>query len=87
MLAAQEANAEALRQYPNVLGTATGSRQVKGRYTGEICLQVLVSRKYRADELSPDDVIPAEVPGPDGLPVRSDAIEVGAFLPAQIDSR
>jgi hypothetical protein len=85
--AAQESNSKSLREYPNVVGTATGPRRRKGRYTSQVCVQVFVSKKYPLAELPKAARIPAHVPGPDGVPVPTDVVEVGAFLPAQIDGR
>ena len=56
----------------NVVGVGVGLRQVQGVWTNTISLVVMVRKKLPASQLSPDDLIPAEI---EGVPV--DVQEVG----------
>jgi hypothetical protein len=56
----------------NVLGVGVGFRHRGGRRTEEISLIVMVRRKQPAAELSPQDLVPAQI---DGVPI--DVHEVG----------
>jgi hypothetical protein len=75
----QNKNHDALKALPNVVGTATGLRQRKGRYTNEICVQVFVSQKVPLEDLPKPAIIPRQVVGTRGEKTRTDVIEVGPF--------
>jgi hypothetical protein len=83
----QEQQSENLLHLPNVVATATGYRQRKGRFTRQVCIQVFVSRKYPPDRLSDLDKVPSKVTSPDGWAVRVDVIEVGGIGPLEDTAR
>jgi hypothetical protein len=70
--AVKEAHESALMKKKNVVGVGVGLRQENGAYTDEVAIIVMVTHKVSADQLDPDDLIPAEI---DGVPV--DVQEVG----------
>jgi hypothetical protein len=70
--AAQTRHAEQLMRLANVQGTAVGLAKVKGQYTDQIALVVLVSVKLPLNQLAPEDVIPRDLDG-----VRVDVQEIG----------
>ncbi len=55
----------------NVVGVGIGLRMRGGESTGEIALIVMVTDKVPSAELSPEDVIPAEI---DGVPIDVHAV-------------
>src|ERR1035438_4719461 len=57
---------------PGVTAVGLGSKETGGRPTGELALKVFVTIKRPADQLTADELIPAEV---DGL--RTDVIQSG----------
>ena len=59
--AAQELHAERLLKLPNVVGTGTGFRQLRGRIGTEVCVQVFVQQKLDAAELPDWAIVPREV--------------------------
>jgi hypothetical protein len=62
---------------PNVVGVGVGFRWIGGRPTDQPAIIVSVRRKVRADELTPEDMVPSEL---DGVPVdvqESGDIEAG----------
>jgi hypothetical protein len=71
---AQELNQDSLLGYPNVIGVATGFRERGGKVTGDIVVQVFVSRKVADAQLGPADVIPKRVSGWEGA-AQTDVIE------------
>jgi hypothetical protein len=56
----------------NVVGVGTGFRQKGGQTTGTPAVVVMVERKVPSAQLSPQDLIPAQI---EGVPV--DVVEVG----------
>jgi hypothetical protein len=63
---------KALLHKKNVVGVGIGLRQKGGRFTDQVVLTVMVSRKEPASQLACRDQIPSEL---DGVPV--DVQEVG----------
>ena len=63
-----------LMSCPNVVGTAIGLRQRRGKSTGEFCLVVMVAKKLPAENLPADSILPRELDG-----VAVDVLETGAF--------
>ena len=70
--AVKRAHQEILLQKANVIGLAIGYRTRADLLTDELALIVLVDRKYRPEQLSPEDLLPAEI---DGVPL--DVQQVG----------
>ena len=84
--AAQELHAERLLEFPNVVGTGTGYRQVRGRFGNEVCVQVFVQGKLDSSELPEWAVVPREVHlGEERM--RVDVIDVGFVFAAQDTTR
>lgn len=84
--AAQELHAERLISLPNVVGTGTGFRELRGRITSEVCVQVFVQGKLDPRELPEWAVVPREVHlGEDRM--RVDVIDVGFVFAAQDTTR
>ena len=84
--AAQELHAERLLKFPNVVGTGTGYRQVRGRFGNEVCVQVFVQGKLDSSELPEWAVVPREVHlGEERM--RVDVIDVGFVFAAQDTTR
>ena len=71
----QELNQDTLLGYPNVIGVATGFRERGGQRTGEIVVQVFVSRKLADAQIGVADVIPKRVSGWEGATAQTDVIE------------
>ena len=73
-----ESNLTDLMKRPNVVGAEIGYRERGGKETDEVVVQVLVERKVPSEELSPKELLPAElaVEDDDG-PVGVDVVEVG----------
>ena len=73
-----ESNLTELMKRPNVVGAEIGYRERGGKETDEVVVQVLVERKVPSEELSPKELLPAElaVEDEDG-PVGVDVVEVG----------
>jgi Peptidase family S64 len=84
--AAQELHAERLLKFPNVVGTGTGYRQLRGRFGNEVCVQVFVQGKFDPSELPEWAVVPREVHLRDER-VRVDVIDVGFVFAAQDTTR
>ena len=84
--AAQELHTERLLKFPNVVGTGTGYRQLRGRFGTEVCVQVFVQGKLDAAELPDWAVVPREVHLGDER-VRVDVIDVGFVYAAQDTTR
>ncbi len=84
--AAQELNAERLLRFPNVVGTGTGFRQLRGRFGNEVCVQVFVQGKLDPSELPEWAVVPREVHLGDER-IRVDVIDVGFVFAAQDTTR
>jgi hypothetical protein len=61
-----------LLNFENVLGVGIGLRQKGGDYTDEVALIVMVKKKMKMNELTPENLIPAELDG-----VTVDVQEVG----------
>ena len=55
--------AQRLLANPNVVAVGTGPKIVDGEATGEPAIRVFVRRKLRADQVPPDELIPAEIDG------------------------
>jgi hypothetical protein len=68
----KEAHEQRLLRMANVVGVGVGLRRRAGAQSREVAIVVLVSRKVPRIQLSPKDVIPAEI---EGVPV--DVQEVG----------
>jgi hypothetical protein len=66
--------ADELMSKANVVGVAVGLKKTAGEYTTETVLVVMVSEKFPASQLAPEDMIPAEI---EGVPV--DVQETGVF--------
>jgi hypothetical protein len=64
--------ADELMTKEHVVGVGMGMAKVKGEYTDELALVVLVDKKVPMDELAPPDRIPATIEG-----VRVDVQETG----------
>ena len=82
-----ESNLTDLMKRPNVVGAEIGYRERGGKATDEVVVQVLVERKMPSEELSPKELLPAElaVEDHDG-PVGVDVVEVGRIeLPISTD--
>ncbi len=60
----------------NVVGVGVGLRSRGGRFTDEVALVVMVSKKYLLADLPADELLPTEI---EGIPV--DVQEVGAIAP------
>jgi hypothetical protein len=56
----------------NVVGVGIGLRKIDDNYTDEVAIVVMVKKKMTMDEVSPEDLIPAELDG-----VTVDVQEVG----------
>jgi len=63
---------EFLREKANVVGVGVGLQMKGGKPTGEIAIVVLVREKVPADQLAPEDVLPAQL---EGVPI--DVHEIG----------
>ncbi len=63
---ARAVHLQRLREYPNVVGTGVGLREVGGEVTEQIALRVYVSRKLPVEDLAPEDMLPREI---DGIPI------------------
>ncbi|NVM00945.1 MAG: hypothetical protein HWN67_01295 [Candidatus Helarchaeota archaeon] len=63
-----------LMKYPNVLQISIGTKEVKGKDTGEYCYTVLVKRKVPKSRLDPNEIIPSELDGlkTDVVPVETE---------------
>lgn len=72
--AVQAKYADALMQYPHVVGVAIGMAQVNGNYTDEPALVVLVDEKVPEAQLALEDILPHELEG-----VRVDVQATGVF--------
>jgi hypothetical protein len=83
---AQELHADRLLALPNVIGTGTGYRQVRGRFGNEVCVQVFVQGKLDPSELPEWAIVPREVHLGDER-VRVDVIDVGFVFAAQDTTR
>lgn len=83
----QELHTGELMRLPNVVGTATGLRQRRGKYGNRVCVQVFVQRKYPVSHLPPWALVPRELAGADGEPVGVDVIEAGFVYAAQDTTR
>jgi hypothetical protein len=83
----QELNAPNLMALPNVVGTGTGYRQRKGRFTKAPAVQVFVQRKYPRNQLPDWALLPEEVTAADGSAVPVDVIEGGFVYAAQDTTR
>ncbi len=59
---------------PNVVGVGIGYRVTRGQETDTAAIVVMVSRKFPANQLSPDALIPSTI---EGVPV--DVQEIGAL--------
>ena len=59
---------------PNVVGVGVGYRIARGQQTDTVVIIVMVSQKLPANQLKPDELIPAEI---EGIPV--DVQEKGAL--------
>ena len=70
--AVMKTHEEALLSKPNVVGVGVGLRQQGGVMGEELAVVVLVRRKVPAEQLAPEDLIPAQI---EGVPV--DVQEVG----------
>ncbi len=70
--AVKEAHGSELMSKANVVGVGTGLRHKRGKLTDEAALVVMVSKKLPPSQLSPGDMIPAQI---EGVPV--DVQEVG----------
>ncbi len=70
--AVQQAHVDELMAKANVVGVGVGLRKVRGAYTDQVALVVMVRRKLPRHQLAPTDFIPNEI---DGVPV--DIQEVG----------
>ncbi len=84
--AAQELHAERLLRLPNVVGTGTGYRQLRGRFGNEVCVQVFVQGKLDPSELPEWAVVPREVHH-GAQRMRVDVIDVGFVFAAQDTTR
>lgn len=63
-----------IRSKPNVLSWRSDLTKIKnGKSTGEPCITVFVTRKIRASELKPDELIPPEIDG-----VKTDVVELAS---------
>jgi hypothetical protein len=51
---------------PGVVGVGVGLRQRGGAYTDEVCIVVMVHRKYPPSDLRPEELLPAAL---EGVPV------------------
>ncbi len=71
-LSVMKAHESELLRKANVVGVGVGLRRRGSKYTKELALVVMVRKKVPADQLAPDDLIPAQI---DGIPV--DVQEVG----------
>jgi hypothetical protein len=74
ILAVKQKYERTLLRKKNVVGLGVGLREKEGQVTDEVVLTVLVRQKEPADQLQPQDRIPAEL---DGVPV--DVKEVGTL--------
>jgi hypothetical protein len=70
--AVKQAHEAELLSKPNVVGVGVGLREKNGISTGDVGLVVLVEKKVPGEQLSPQEMIPAEI---EGVPV--DVQEVG----------
>lgn len=59
---------------PNVVGVGIGYRIERGQETDTAAIVVMVSRKFPANQLKPDELIPSTI---EGIPV--DVQEIGAL--------
>lgn len=64
--AVKKAHEKDLMRKENVVGVGIGLRQQGGERTNDMVLVVMVRKKVPRSQLSPDDVIPAEI---EGVPV------------------
>ena len=62
-----------LRELPNVLNVAAGTKIVGGRDTGKPCIVLYVSRKVEARTLNLGEMVPLTVEG-----VQTDVVELKA---------
>jgi hypothetical protein len=79
-------NFRKIMSLPNVVGVGVGNRQRKGKFTerGTLVLHVFVEKKYAANELPLDALVPREVFGPDDRrAIATDVIEVGTVRAAR----
>src|SRR2546425_5360871 len=60
------------KKYPNVHSVGLGSRERKGKPTGELTLRVFVSRKQPTSMLATGAIIPSEFEG-----IPTDVVELG----------
>jgi hypothetical protein len=80
--AAQELHEERLLEFPNVVGTGTGYRQLRGRFGTEVCVQAFVQAKLDPSELPEWAIVPREVHLGEER-IRVDVIDVGFVYAAQ----
>ena len=64
--AVKRANERMLLSKPNVVGVGIGYRIAHGQQTDTVAIVVMVSRKLPANQLKPDELIPATI---EGVPV------------------
>lgn len=64
--AVKRANERMLLSKPNVVGVGIGYRVERGQQTDTVAIVVMVSRKLPANQLKPDELIPATI---EGVPV------------------
>ena len=84
--AAQELHSERLLEFPNVVGTGTGYRQLRGRFGTEVCVQAFVQAKLDPSELPEWAIVPREVHLGEER-IRVDVIDVGFVYAAQDTTR
>ena len=81
LFAIKDRAAERLLGVPGVTGVGVGGRERGGQPTGEVVIKVFVSGKRPAEQVPPEQLIPAEIEG-----VPTDVVEMGplAFTAAPL---
>lgn len=79
---AQRTHEADLLKHANVVGVGIGLKEVKGKETGEACVQVYVEKKLDKKELPPDALIPAALDG-----VKIDVKAVGRIEAQTFNAR
>ena len=73
-IAVKQAYQDQLMAFDNVMGVGVGFRKKGGVRTNDVAIVVMVKEKHPPNQVSPQNMIPAEI---EGVPV--DVQEVGEF--------
>ncbi|MET0790879.1 MAG: hypothetical protein ABW061_05115, partial [Polyangiaceae bacterium] len=79
LVAAKRAATARLMNIPGVVGVGVGPKIVGGRHTGELAIVVSVREKRAANDIPPDQLIPAEIDG-----FKTD-VDIGGVMRQEFD--